>query len=122
MARQLTLPDLGKGLEEAEIVSWLVNEGDHAVANQPLVSVETDKAVVEYLRRGAVPLRGSSAQRAMSSRSAMRWSNSANKQAPTRARSSARSTAAKVRRGEPRRRRAPTSSRSISTWSKGKAV
>ncbi len=47
MARQFTLPDLGEGLEEAEIVGWLVNEGDHVVANQPLVSVETDKAVVE---------------------------------------------------------------------------
>jgi pyruvate dehydrogenase E2 component (dihydrolipoamide acetyltransferase) len=47
MPRQFTLPDLGEGLEEAEIVSWLVNEGDHVVANQPLVSVETDKAVVE---------------------------------------------------------------------------
>jgi pyruvate dehydrogenase E2 component (dihydrolipoamide acetyltransferase) len=47
MARQFTLPDLGEGLEEAEIVAWLVNEGDHVVANQPLVSVETDKAVVE---------------------------------------------------------------------------
>jgi 2-oxoisovalerate dehydrogenase E2 component (dihydrolipoyl transacylase) len=47
MGRQFTLPDLGEGLEEAEIVGWLVNEGDHVVANQPLVSVETDKAVVE---------------------------------------------------------------------------
>jgi len=47
MPRQFTLPDLGEGLEEAEIVAWLVNEGDHVVANQPLVSVETDKAVVE---------------------------------------------------------------------------
>ena len=47
MTRQFTLPDLGEGLEEAEIVSWLVNAGDHVVANQPLVSVETDKAVVE---------------------------------------------------------------------------
>ena len=47
MKRQFTLPDLGEGLEEAEIVTWLVNEGDHVVANQPLVSVETDKAVVE---------------------------------------------------------------------------
>jgi len=47
MARQFTLPDLGEGLEEAEIVSWLVNEGDHVIANQPLLSVETDKAVVE---------------------------------------------------------------------------
>ena len=47
MTRQFILPDLGEGLEEAEIVTWLVNEGDHVVANQPLVSVETDKAVVE---------------------------------------------------------------------------
>jgi 2-oxoisovalerate dehydrogenase E2 component (dihydrolipoyl transacylase) len=47
MSRQFTLPDLGEGLEEAEIVTWLVNEGDHVVANQPLLSVETDKAVVE---------------------------------------------------------------------------
>ena len=45
--RQFTLPDLGEGLEEAEIVAWHVNEGDHVVADQPLVSVETDKAVVE---------------------------------------------------------------------------
>src|SRR5579864_4018735 len=45
--RQFTLPDLGEGLEEAEIVAWHVNQGDHVVADQPLVSVETDKAVVE---------------------------------------------------------------------------
>jgi 2-oxoisovalerate dehydrogenase E2 component (dihydrolipoyl transacylase) len=45
--RQFTLPDLGEGLEEAEIVAWFVNEGDHVVSDQPLVSVETDKAVVE---------------------------------------------------------------------------
>ena len=41
------LPDLGEGLKEAEIVAWHVAEGDHVVADQPLVSVETDKAVVE---------------------------------------------------------------------------
>ena len=40
------LPDLGEGLQEAEIVSWHVGAGDHVVADQPLVSVETDKAVV----------------------------------------------------------------------------
>ena len=45
--RQFMLPDLGEGLEEAEIVTWHVNEGDHVVADQPLVSVETDKAVVD---------------------------------------------------------------------------
>src|SRR6476659_2015306 len=45
--RQFLLPDLGEGLEEAEIVAWHVTEGDHVVSDQPLVSVETDKAVVE---------------------------------------------------------------------------
>ena len=45
--RQFLLPDLGEGLGEAEIVGWHVTEGDHVVADQPLVSVETDKAVVE---------------------------------------------------------------------------
>src|SRR5215475_10330926 len=45
--RQFTLPDLGEGLEQAEIVAWHVNAGDHVVADQPLLSVETDKAVVE---------------------------------------------------------------------------
>jgi pyruvate dehydrogenase E2 component (dihydrolipoamide acetyltransferase) len=41
------LPDLGEGLQEAEIVAWHVAAGDHVVADQPLLSVETDKAVVE---------------------------------------------------------------------------
>ena len=45
--QQFTLPDLGEGLEEAEVVAWHVNEGDHIVTDQPLLSVETDKAVVE---------------------------------------------------------------------------
>src|SRR5437763_9568226 len=45
--RQFKLPDLGEGLEEAEIVAWYVNEGDGVVVDQPLLSVETDKAVVE---------------------------------------------------------------------------
>jgi pyruvate dehydrogenase E2 component (dihydrolipoamide acetyltransferase) len=45
--RQFNLPDLGEGLEEAEIVAWHVNQGDHVTTDQPLVSVETDKAVVE---------------------------------------------------------------------------
>lgn len=41
------LPDLGEGLQDAEIVSWHVSVGDNVVSDQPLVSVETDKAVVE---------------------------------------------------------------------------
>lgn len=42
-----TLPDLGEGLREAEVVAWHVAEGDHVVVDQPLLSVETEKAVVE---------------------------------------------------------------------------
>lgn len=42
-----TLPDLGEGLTDAEIVAWHVSPGDHVAADQPLVSVETAKAVVE---------------------------------------------------------------------------
>ncbi|MCK6452647.1 MAG: 2-oxo acid dehydrogenase subunit E2 [Alphaproteobacteria bacterium] len=41
------LPDLGEGLQEAELVAWHVAAGDHVVADQPLASVETEKAVVE---------------------------------------------------------------------------
>jgi 2-oxoisovalerate dehydrogenase E2 component (dihydrolipoyl transacylase) len=44
---EFRLPDLGEGLQDAEIVAWHVAEGDHVVADQPLVSVETEKAVVE---------------------------------------------------------------------------
>jgi 2-oxoisovalerate dehydrogenase E2 component (dihydrolipoyl transacylase) len=45
--RTLALPDLGEGLHEAEIVAWHVSLGDNVVVDQPLVSVETEKAVVE---------------------------------------------------------------------------
>jgi 2-oxoisovalerate dehydrogenase E2 component (dihydrolipoyl transacylase) len=45
--RVFALPDLGEGLEEGEIVSWLVSEGDEVELNQPLVEVETAKATVE---------------------------------------------------------------------------
>ena len=41
------LPDLGEGLQEAEVVTWHVAEGDHVTADEPLLSVETDKAVVD---------------------------------------------------------------------------
>ncbi|MDP6788020.1 MAG: dihydrolipoamide acetyltransferase family protein [Rhodospirillales bacterium] len=45
--KRFTLPDLGEGLQEAEIVDWHVAVGDQVTGEQPLVSVETDKAVVE---------------------------------------------------------------------------
>jgi pyruvate dehydrogenase E2 component (dihydrolipoamide acetyltransferase) len=47
MVREFTLPDVGEGLTEAEIVSWLVESGDAVSEDQPVAEVETDKAVVE---------------------------------------------------------------------------
>ncbi|MCW8385543.1 2-oxo acid dehydrogenase subunit E2 [Fluoribacter dumoffii] len=41
------LPDLGEGLPDAEIHEWFVKEGDTVIADQPLVSMETAKAVVD---------------------------------------------------------------------------
>lgn len=41
------LPDLGEGLPDAEIHEWFVKEGDYVKIDQPLVSMETAKAVVE---------------------------------------------------------------------------
>ncbi|WP_068829269.1 dihydrolipoamide acetyltransferase family protein [Pseudomonas sp. BMS12] len=41
------LPDLGEGLQEAEIVQWHVQAGDSVKADQLLVSVETAKAIVD---------------------------------------------------------------------------
>ncbi|MEO8477363.1 MAG: dihydrolipoamide acetyltransferase family protein [Actinomycetota bacterium] len=45
--RTFAMPDLGEGLEEGEIVAWLVAAGDTVELNQPLVEVETAKATVE---------------------------------------------------------------------------
>ncbi|MBX8521949.1 dihydrolipoamide acetyltransferase family protein [Pseudomonas lijiangensis] len=41
------LPDLGEGLQEAEVVQWHVKEGDTVRADQLVVSVETAKAIVD---------------------------------------------------------------------------
>jgi pyruvate dehydrogenase E2 component (dihydrolipoamide acetyltransferase) len=45
--RDFRLPDLGEGLTDAEVVRWLVTEGDSITLNQPIVEVETAKAMVE---------------------------------------------------------------------------
>ncbi|MFB7273635.1 dihydrolipoamide acetyltransferase family protein [Streptomyces sp. NPDC056244] len=44
---EFRLPDLGEGLTEAEIVRWLVSVGDVVAIDQPVVEVETAKAMVE---------------------------------------------------------------------------
>jgi 2-oxoisovalerate dehydrogenase E2 component (dihydrolipoyl transacylase) len=41
------LPDLGEGLEEAEVIAWRVAPGDHVTVDQVIAEVETAKAVVE---------------------------------------------------------------------------
>jgi 2-oxoisovalerate dehydrogenase E2 component (dihydrolipoyl transacylase) len=41
------LPDLGEGLAEAEILAWHVKPGDQVQVDQPMMSVETEKSVVE---------------------------------------------------------------------------
>jgi pyruvate dehydrogenase E2 component (dihydrolipoamide acetyltransferase) len=61
MAFEFRLPDIGEGLTEAEVVEWLVEEGRDVALDQPLVQVETDKAVTDIpspragvlLRQGA---------------------------------------------------------------------
>lgn len=47
VVREFALPDLGEGLTEAEIVRWMVQVGDVVAIDQPVVEVETAKAVVE---------------------------------------------------------------------------
>ncbi len=47
MPFEFRLPDIGEGLTEAEIVEWLVAEGDTVAANQSVVEVETAKTTVE---------------------------------------------------------------------------
>jgi pyruvate dehydrogenase E2 component (dihydrolipoamide acetyltransferase) len=47
MVREFTLPDVGEGVAEGELVQWLVSVGDAVSENQPVAEVETDKAVVE---------------------------------------------------------------------------
>jgi pyruvate dehydrogenase E2 component (dihydrolipoamide acetyltransferase) len=44
---EFRFPDVGEGLEEGEIIAWLVSPGDTVARDQPLVEVQTDKATVE---------------------------------------------------------------------------
>jgi len=46
MRKEFKFPDVGEGIVEGEIVRWLVGEGEVVTEDQPLVEVETDKAVV----------------------------------------------------------------------------
>ena len=45
--KSFLLPDLGEGLQEAKVVQWHVAAGDHVVADQVVVSVETAKSLID---------------------------------------------------------------------------
>jgi pyruvate dehydrogenase E2 component (dihydrolipoamide acetyltransferase) len=47
VATEVKLPELGEGIEQAEVVRVLVTVGDTVAADQPLLEIETDKATVE---------------------------------------------------------------------------
>ena len=42
-----TLPDVGEGLTEADLVNWLVNVGDTVTVNQVVAEIATAKSLVE---------------------------------------------------------------------------
>ena len=45
--QQLVMPNVGEGVAEGTVTQWLKHEGDHVAADEPVVEIETDKAVVE---------------------------------------------------------------------------
>ena len=47
MATEVRLPELGEGVERADVVRVLVAPGDEVTVDQPLLEIETDKATVE---------------------------------------------------------------------------
>lgn len=44
---EFKLPDVGEGIHEAEILRWLVKVGEKVSQDQPILEIQTDKAVVE---------------------------------------------------------------------------
>ena len=54
MAKEFRLPDLGSGLQEGQIVSWLVDVGQEVTTSDDLCEIETEKAVIEI----PVPYKG----------------------------------------------------------------
>jgi pyruvate dehydrogenase E2 component (dihydrolipoamide acetyltransferase) len=47
MIMEFKLPEIGEGVQEGELIKWLVKEGDQVQVDQALLEVMTDKATVE---------------------------------------------------------------------------
>ena len=44
---QFKLPELGEGIHEGEIISWMVKEGELVTEDQTIAEIQNDKSVVE---------------------------------------------------------------------------
>lgn len=53
MTIEFSLPDIGEGLDEAEVIEWHVKPGDKIARDQPFVDILTDKAQTEMPAPGA---------------------------------------------------------------------
>ena len=50
---EFKFPDVGEGIQEGEVVKWLVKEGDNVKLDDVIVKIETDKAVVDIPSPGS---------------------------------------------------------------------
>ncbi len=58
MAVEITVPAAGESVSEADIGEWLKNEGDYVEADEPVVTLETDKASMDVPAPAAGVLKG----------------------------------------------------------------
>ena len=47
MTTDIKLPELGENIEEADVLSVLVSEGDQVLKDDPIIEIETEKATIE---------------------------------------------------------------------------
>ena len=45
MSEKILVPTLGESVTEATVSKWLKNQGEKVAADEPIVELETDKAV-----------------------------------------------------------------------------